>query len=96
MTGEQCPYCDDKNPKDLRFAGGFATKDKHSPYQLEYCHDLKCDNWFIVVRDIRTGNIIANFKRPEQWESKLLIPPQEILDAEEVNKIYSQQLDEDE
>ena len=76
MTGEQCPYCDNKNPEDFRYAGGNATKDKHSPYQIEYCHDVsKCDKWFIVVKYIVNGTVIANFRSPEDWETKRLIPP---------------------
>jgi sarcosine oxidase delta subunit len=74
MAGERCPYCGNMKPTDFQYEG-YAEKDKHSPFQLEWRHDLKrdCDKWFVVVREIPTGKIIANFRRPEDWEQKLLV-----------------------
>jgi len=62
MIGEQCPYCNNKNPMELQHVQDLDI-DKHSPHRLEFYTCLHCSEGFFVVRNIKDNQVVANFKR---------------------------------
>jgi hypothetical protein len=68
MFTENCPYCENEKYTDFQYAKKHAEEDKHSGIWLEWCHDLKCDNWFLVIKGGAHAGVIASIKRPEDWK----------------------------